>query len=110
MRFPDGTAVTIGKSETLITLPCGATVPGAPHDADDYRATAERLGYGEDTLAMCLDHDPLHAMLCDWLGVTSHALRQAVGLPHDELLALLEENAVIAVQQLMRRAGGQLPR
>jgi hypothetical protein len=85
-----------------VILPTGEIIEGAPIDSDDYRATARDLGYGEDTLAMCQEHDPLHARLCNWLGVESHALRHAAGLPHDARLATLEEAAVLAVQKFTR--------
>jgi hypothetical protein len=94
---------------TRITLPGGEVVYGAPIDSNKYRATARDLGYGDDTLAMCRDHDPTHAALCEWLDVPSHALREAAGLPRDAKLALLEEAAVLAVQKFMRAAGASLP-
>lgn len=109
MILRDGTAIEIGQGCTLITLPSGAIVPGEPHDTDEYRGTAERLGYGADTLAMCRDHDPMHALLADWLGLTSYSLRQAAGEPVDPRLAALEEDAALAVQKYMRHAGGTLP-
>jgi hypothetical protein len=105
----DGTAIAVDHRGTRITLPCGTVVPGGPHDTEEYRATAQRLGYGGDTSAMCRDHDPLHALLADWLGLSSYALRQAAGLATDDRLAALEEDAVIAVQRYMRHAGGRLP-
>ena len=95
-----------------ITLPSGEVVLGTPHDTDAYRATARQLGYGDDTLAMCRDHDPLHALLAQWLGLeASYALRQAAGLLHpaDAEKAAAEETAVLAVQRFMRVAGGRLP-
>jgi hypothetical protein len=109
MILRDGTIVEIGLGSTLITLPSGATVPGAPHDTNEYRGTARRLGYGGDTTAMCRDHDPVHALLADWLGLTSYSLRQAAGEPVDARLAAMEEDAVLAVQKYMRHAGGRLP-
>lgn len=110
LRLSNGTLVAITATGSAIGMPCGAVIPGEPHNTDEYRATALSLGYGGDTLAMCRDHDPLHAMLCDWLGLPeSYALREAAGLPTDPRLAQMEEAAVIAVQRFMRRAGGRLP-
>lgn len=83
---------------------------GHPHSTGCYRATAERLGYGADVLSMTREHDPLHARLCDWLGLPdSYSLRRAVGLDADPTMAALEEDAVLAVQRFMRRAGVALP-
>jgi hypothetical protein len=95
-----------------ITLPSGEVVLGSPHDTDAYRATARQLGYGDDTLAMCRDHDPLHASLCLWLGLdVSYAMLDAAGRldPADAEKAAAEESAVCAVQKFMRLAGGRLP-
>jgi hypothetical protein len=38
----------------------GGTVPG---DDPTYRALAERLGYGNDVVRYCLEHDFLHSFL-----------------------------------------------
>lgn len=61
--------------------------------------TAERLGYGDDVAGMNRDHDPLHRALCAWLGVPCLALPE--GQP-GSYLAGIEEEAVLAVQRLMR--------
>jgi hypothetical protein len=95
-----------------ITLPSGEVVLGAPHDTDAYRATARQLGYGDDTLAMCRDHDPLHALLAGWLGLeVSYGMLDGAGRldPADAEKAAAEEAAVLAVQRFMRLAGGTLP-
>lgn len=106
----NGTVVERPFDGSRVILPGGAVVEGRPHDSDSYRATAERLGYGTDTRGMCRDHDPLHALLCDWLGLsTSHALRQAAGLDSNAELAAAEEEAALAVQRFMRLAGAALP-
>jgi hypothetical protein len=89
-----------------ITLSCGTVVSGCPHDTDSYRATAVALGYGCDTVAMCRDHDQLHARLCAWLEVgDSFALRCAAGLRDEDEISGAEEAAVLAVQRFMRLAG-----
>jgi hypothetical protein len=98
----------LGKS-----TPTGSIVIiGEPHDTDEYRNMAYRLGYGDDTLGMCQDHDPLHIALCKWLGLqTSFSMLSAVGrLSEDqEHLARFEEEAVLAVQKLIRHAGLKVP-
>ncbi len=59
---------------------------------------------------MCREHDPLHARLCDMLGVgDSPALLCAAGLRHEDEISAAEEGAVMAVQLFMRLAGGRLP-
>lgn len=108
--LPTMTGVAIHKHGTTVTLPCGAVIEGRPHDTDAYRATARQLGYSDDTLAMCRDHDSLHARLCDWLGVESYALREAAGIAVDAEIAAAEEAAVLAVQKFMRLAGAAVPR
>jgi len=95
-----------------VTLADGTVVLGAPHDTDEYRKTTERLGYGTDTLAMCQDHDPLHALLAVWLGIpVSYSLLYAAGRldDGDAVKAAAEEEAVLAVQRYMRLVGGRLP-
>jgi hypothetical protein len=54
---------------------------------------------------MCRDHDPLHVLLCEWLGLPTTFALTAPGTE----LAGLEEGAVLAVQHFMRAAGGRLP-
>lgn len=107
------TRVQIHEHGTTITLPSGLVVEGRPHDTDTYRATARDLGYGEGpeaALMCCRDHDALHVRLCEFLGISeSYSLRQAAGLPVDAEVAAIEENAVMAVQALMVRAGGRMP-
>lgn len=105
--------VIVTDEGSIITLPCGAVVESNPHDTDEYRATARSLGYGEGpdaALRMAQEHDVLHCRLVEWLGIPeSFSLRVAVGLGADPELARIEEAAVLAVQRLMRRAGGRLP-
>jgi hypothetical protein len=101
------TPVRILADHTEITLPSGKVVTGYPQGSEHQAEVAQRLGYGNDALAMVLDHDPLHARLCDWLGIeASYSLRLAALelSPHEAHLAALEEEAVIAVQRFMRMA------
>lgn len=94
---------------SMVTLSSGATVYGHPHDTPSYRKTARRLGY-DSALAMCQDHDCLHALLCDWLGLgDSFSLRCAAGLRAEDELSAAEETAVLAVQRFMRLSGAALP-
>jgi len=93
-----------------VVLPCGRAIVGYPHNTEEYRRTARRLGYDDDVMAMCADHDPLHQALARFLGIDdSQALLEAAGLPCDHNIALAEEDAVMAVQRYMRMAGGRVP-
>lgn len=94
---------------TTVVLPCGLVVEGRPHDTDAYRATAAVLGYGDDVLSMCQQHDALHAWLAEQFGLESFALREAAGLSVDPEIAVAEEAAVMALQRYMRLAGGRMP-
>lgn len=98
--------------EGRATISGSIVILGEPHDTDEYRITARELGYNENTLAMCQDHDSLHVALCKWLGLgTSFSMLAAVGkLPDDQKhLAAIEEAAVLAVQRFMKLSGGKLP-
>lgn len=106
----NGTAVCVLPTGSQITLPGGTVVDGSPHDTAAYAETAQRLGYADDRMAMCQDHDPLHALLCDWLGLPdSPALRVAAGIEQASAMSEAEETAVLAVQRFMRLAGVGLP-
>lgn len=92
-----------------VTLSCGAVVEGAPQGTEAQRETARSLGYGDDDLAMVCDHDPLHALLCGWLGIgDSLSLLCASGLREEDEASRAEEAAVMAVQRFMRLSGGRL--
>jgi len=41
----------------------GTVCLAQPQYNDDYRNTAERLGYGDDTWTMCWEHELFHTML-----------------------------------------------
>lgn len=94
---------------TTVILPCGLVVEGRPHDTDAYRATAKEIGYGDDVLALCRDHDALHVALAAWLGLESFAIRSAAGLDVDAEIAAAEEAAVLATQKFLRLAGAKVP-
>ena len=80
----------------------GTEVFAGPEDRSP--EMARRLGYGSDVDAMTRDHDPLHARLTDWLGMPfSYSLMEAAGCDVDPKLAILEEAAVLAVQEFKAR-------
>lgn len=61
-----------------ITFPDGTHILSAPQDNDEYRKTALDLGYGNDTWAMCKEHDPFHIFIAVMNGkATSRALYRA---------------------------------
>jgi hypothetical protein len=105
------TTVVVYDDSTLITFADGSPIAGAPEDTDDYRATAQRFGYGCDTLQMCKDHEVMHIALCHWLGLPDSptmALIRGKGDDRAMMLNRLEEAAVLAVQHFARAAGVDL--
>lgn len=101
----NGTIILVRPGRTVIILPCGKIVRGEPQGTPEQAQTALDLGYGDDVGAMVSDHDPLHAIICDMLGLpTSYSLSGG-----DPELARWEEAAVIATQRFMRRSGCRLP-
>jgi hypothetical protein len=108
--MPDGFrrfgATTIVENQLGVTtwMGDGKRVPACPEDTPAYRATALRLGYGSDTLAMCRDHEMLHNWLCHALGLRESLVMRALAngeSAEGELLGL-EEEAVMAVQRFAR--------
>jgi len=78
---------------------------------DNYQAEVARW-LGCDVFTMNATHDAIHASMCKWLGITSHALREARGerLSVAEAdLAETEEFAALAVQRLIIQAGIGVP-
>jgi hypothetical protein len=83
----------------------GTRVAAAPQDTDSYRAQAERLGYGDDTWAMCRDHETGHTWLSERLGepysrtlwAVAHGDKQAIHDSPGEMYA--EEELVLAWQR-----------
>ena len=105
-RLRNGTRILLRPNGSVIQLPSGAMIRSRPRGEGDQAETAQRLGYEADVDSLCRDHDALHALLCDWLGLdTSYSLSAAAGQRTDAELAEHEEAAVIAVQTFMRRAG-----
>jgi hypothetical protein len=105
MRF-GAIDVAVLDDGTRITFEDGLVVEGAPEDTDAYRATAQRLGYGDDTLRMCKEHEATHIALNHLLGLESPtmlAVRRGVDDLHD--LNCLEEAAVLAIQQYAVASG-----
>jgi hypothetical protein len=107
LELSNGTTIEIGAEIVRTTLPGGAVVTAIPRGDAEQARTAQELGYGAEVAAMTRDHDPLHSVLADWLGMPcSEALLVAAGdNSTDPMLAELEERAVIALQALMVAVG-----
>lgn len=83
-------------------------VPAAPQQTEDYRATAERLGYGVDTWLMCKEHEEAHTTLLQSLGLrysptlwaVAHGHHAAIPDSPGEMAA--EEDLVLAYQRWQR--------
>jgi hypothetical protein len=107
----DKPKVSVHEFGTTIVLPCGLTVEGRPRD--DQTEIAKELGYGETgdaVLQMVQDHDVLHIVLCDWLGIESRSLMVAAGtVAKDDEQAVAEEAAVMALQKLIRLSARVIP-
>lgn len=107
IRF-GATIAEIYPDSTRILFPDGAEISGAPQDTNAYRATARQHGYGDDTLALCQEHEVLHIALTHWLGTESATMRALRGEADMQALSDLEEAAVLAVQRFARAAGVDL--
>ena len=55
-------------------FPDGSGYGAFPHDTDDYRDLAQRLGYGGDTMAYCWEHEVCHSFDVDWPALRRDAL------------------------------------
>lgn len=62
--------ITITDEGIVIVLPCGMVVEGKPQGSELQSNIAKELGYGSDVLSMVKDYDPLHVLLCEWLGIS----------------------------------------
>ncbi|GAC1495954.1 MAG: hypothetical protein NVS1B6_00600 [Steroidobacteraceae bacterium] len=90
-------------------FPDGATVPAAPQDTDEYRATAEDLGYGADTMRLCLEHEVLHTAIAELRGESfSQVLRDVADGKAGEASHGEEETRVLNFQKLLNQL--RLPR
>jgi hypothetical protein len=88
-----------------VVLPGGRILDARPQETDSYRAQARAIGYGDDTAAMCREHDYVHALLAHALGLPhSPALMGAAkGEPINDLTGA-EEDAVLAIQRFWNLA------
>lgn len=106
------TQISVSDQGVVIDFAGGDQVLGEPEDTEGYRDTAQRYGYGADTLALCIDHEIMHIAIGQWLGVESPTMNAIRGKRMGEnfILRSLEESAVLALQQYARAAGVNLIR
>lgn len=97
------TLIEIGTDLLFTVLPDGALVPAAPQDTTEYRMTAAGLGYEDDILRMCREHEVAHSLLCWLLGLPESPTMRGVAhgaAPTPQ--TNLEEAAVLAFQAFAR--------
>lgn len=80
-------------------------VPGGPHDTDEYRAMAQDLGYGADTLGMCRDHEAAHTLMAFLMGLPHSQTLYRVGTGQPDPDGEHEEALVLAFQRWCRMRG-----
>ena len=59
--------LTVWPDHIETQLRRGGATYGYPPDTDDFRASAQALGYGDDTYWHMVEHDALHSLTCEWL-------------------------------------------
>lgn len=103
------TVVQVWPDSVVTILPGGEQVFAAAQDNDAYRETAQRLGYGSDTVRMSRDHEVLHSAVAAWLGLwESPTLGRVARGEGDTALTGLEEDVVLAIQRFCNAAGVDL--
>jgi hypothetical protein len=102
-----GTVTIIYSDQGCVTYyPDGAMWGAYPHDTEEYRTIANRLGYGADILKFCQEHDAMHSILADWLGYTEQGVIWK--LAHGEHVSpsdAVREEALVQAAQRWIRAG-----
>lgn len=102
MILANGTRIEIGPDWVRTTLPCGSIVHARPNG--DSAVMARKLGYGSDVAALTRDHDPLHAIVTDAIGLPfSFSLMRAAGQPVPDECVWLEEAAILKLQRMRQR-------
>jgi hypothetical protein len=66
-------------------FPDGTYAPATAHQTDDYREVTRRLGYGDDVMAYCREHEVLHSFTAEWLFDKPSAVLWAIA--HDRMLS-----------------------
>lgn len=77
-------------------------VKSFPQDNDSYRERAKELNYGDDTLAMSIDHELVHHLLSHWLELEKSPTLDGVSKVDYFKNWHVEESAVLAIQKYAR--------
>ena len=83
----------------------GATFGAHPHDTHHYHVIAHRLGYGDDTLRYCREHEVCHHMVSYW--INGHDSQVIWALAHKQPVDLayaIQEEALTQTFQRWLRA------
>lgn len=100
-----GSEIEIASWGVTTLYPDGLSVPAAPQDDATYRVRAESLGYGTDTMRLCQEHEVMHAIVAEWLGLehspTLRGVAEGSYWPHWQI----EEAMVLAAQKMCRQLG-----
>lgn len=83
----------------------GADTEAWPHPDDHhYHVISHRLGYGDDVMAYCREHELAHAVIAEeFMDGPSYVLRMlARGMTPDPKIAVVEELLVAAVLRWVR--------
>jgi hypothetical protein len=90
----------------LVRFPDGTSVGSTPHDTHSYHVISHRLGYEDDILAYCREHEFAHAFMEEKLhDRPSQVLwNLAHNLPIDDKLHAYEEIAAQTFQKWLRSA------
>lgn len=109
LKFGDN-AVNIHDDHVDVVLPDGAVVPAVPHITPEYYSTTSHLGYGEDIMALCVNHEIVHTALCHWLGLKESPTMRSVASFNSQSTSITgsEEDAVMAIQRFANLMGVDL--
>lgn len=85
-------------------FPNGASVDAVPHDTPHYHVVSHRLGYGDDLLAYCREHEFAHAFVAERImSAPSYVLWQLAEERRIDMgKALYEEIAAQTFQRWLR--------
>jgi hypothetical protein len=113
IRVPGGVLEVHGHDFVSTRYPGLPPIDACPHDTDEYRAQARELGYGDDTAAMCREHETAHHLLAALLRLPCSPTMRGLALHAAGIGPLWpgwreEEAAVLALQAFARACGVDL--
>lgn len=87
-----------------VQFPGGEEATAIPHNTPHYRVIAHRLGYGDDTLAYCHEHELCHELVAEFLHdrPSSVLWNVAIGRPLTGPESAYEEIAAQTFQRFLR--------